>query len=915
VSEGRHLLDVRVESVIGGRARIAVVACVVIGLLVLPSASRATLLPLGFAEQVVVNVSRTTAFAFVPDGRMVITSQLGQIFVYDGDQTAPTRAVDLNALGLVCNNAERGLLGVAVDPAFSAQHYVYVYYTFRKNGNCGMAPSDVSTQPVNRVSRFLLGGDDLIDPASEQVLIDNIPSPSGTHNAGDVQFGKDGYLYVSVGDGGCDYVAPYYCGPQNSAARDPNVLLGKVLRITRDGQVPPNNPYVGTGTSRCNLTGQTAPGNWCRETYAWGLRNPFRIAFDPDANGTRFYVNDVGLNSWEEVDEGQPGADYGWNVREGQCATESTTDCGPPPAGMTNPIYDYQHVGGCSSITGGVFVPRGAWPASYDSHYLYADFVCQKIFDLTPDGAGGFLVTEFGTSVPQPLGMQFGPYGSGQALYYASYQLGSVRRVAFVGGANRSPNASATASPTDGALPLAVGFDARQSSDPDKDTLGFDWDFGDGSAHASTAQVTHTYTASGVYKATVTVTDGHGGQDIASVWIYAGYHGPIPQIETPLPDQHFAVGETVTLTGSASDPEDGGLPDSALTWEVIKHHAAHTHPFLPPTTGNNLQITGPVPEDLLAATNTYLEVRLTATDSQGLSSTITRALRPQLVNLGFETVPADLRVLVNGQTAPSRLTSWAGWRIELGAPNQTDAFGLGEVFVSWSDGGAQSHEITTPSADATYTATFTRYYARPRGAAYAHVSLVPAYRACGSPNRTHGSPLAFGSCTPAVQRSDQVTVGTPDANGNGVRSLGSVTLTVIVGIPSTPDDEADLRIATSITDVRKKSDLSDYTGEVQTVLNLRLTDRIATPNGDEPQTLQDVPFRVTVPCAPTDSTTVGSTCSLITSADTVMPGAAPEAKRSIWALDRVEVFDGGPDGDADTTGDNALFATQGVFVP
>src|SRR5262249_45700585 len=149
---------------------------------------------------------------------------------------------------------------------------------------------------------------------------------------------------------------------------------------TVDGGIPPDNPFVGPGTARCNTTGVTTPGLVCQETYAWGLRNPFRFAMDPNAPGTRLFIDDVGQDTWEEIDRGQPGADYGWNVREGHCATASTTDCGPPPAGMTNPIYDYSHAAGCTAITGGAFVPNGLWPSEYDDTYLFDDYVCGKIF-------------------------------------------------------------------------------------------------------------------------------------------------------------------------------------------------------------------------------------------------------------------------------------------------------------------------------------------------------------------------------------------------------------------------------------------------------------------------------------------------------------------------------------------------------
>jgi hypothetical protein len=202
-------------------------------------------------------------------------------------------------------------------------------------------------------------------------------------------------------------------------------------------------------------------------------------------------------------------------------------------------------------------------------------------------------------------------------------------------------------------------------------------------------------------------------------------------------------------------------------------------------------------------------------------------------------------------------------------------------------------------------------YPRPRGATPLRVSLVPAYTPCTVPNSTHGAPLAYGSCGPPAQASGHLTVGTPDANGQALQSVGSVTVKAVLGNPSTPADEADARIATSLTDVRRKVGLADYNGELSTVLHVRLTDRLAGFG----ETVQDFPFNVTVPCTVTDDPALGSSCSLTTTADAVLPGAVPESTHSIWALDKVEVFDGGPDDLASTTTGNTLFETQGVYVP
>jgi uncharacterized protein len=206
-------------------------------------------------------------------------------------------------------------------------------------------------------------------------------------------------------------------------------------------------------------------------------------------------------------------------------------------------------------------------------------------------------------------------------------------------------------------------------------------------------------------------------------------------------------------------------------------------------------------------------------------------------------------------------------------------------------------------------------YARPKGASPVRVPLVPAYATCAAPNRTHGPPLGFASCSPPQELSSQLTVGTPDANGPAAGSVGFVRLAAIVGTPSTPADEADMRMVMSMTDVRSRSDLSDYTGEVKLFVPVRLTDRLGSGSGAESQTVLDQTFRAPVPCAATASTTIGSTCALTTTLESITPGAVPEGARSIWALDQVHVDDGGPDGDAGTEGDNTPFATQGIFIP
>ena len=206
-------------------------------------------------------------------------------------------------------------------------------------------------------------------------------------------------------------------------------------------------------------------------------------------------------------------------------------------------------------------------------------------------------------------------------------------------------------------------------------------------------------------------------------------------------------------------------------------------------------------------------------------------------------------------------------------------------------------------------------YPRPAGASPMRASLVPAYQACTSPNRTHGTPLAFGSCSPPVEHSSQLTIGSPDANGEQAASTGFVRFATLIGDPG-PADEADVAVRLEITDVRRRSDLTDYTGELRASVSTRITDKDNPPpaGGASDGTVSDTPIAFTVPCSATPASPAGATCSVTTTLDTVTGGAIKEGVRANWQLGQIEVFDGGPDGDAETT-PNTLFAKQGIFAP
>ncbi len=191
--------------------------------------------------------------------------------------------------------------------------------------------------------------------------------------------------------------------------------------------------------------------------------------------------------------------------------------------------------------------------------------------------------------------------------------------------------------------------------------------------------------------------------------INAGNSAPSPTIFLPSVGTRFSVGQAVTLQGSATDTQDGAIPNEQLSWTVTLHHGSHTHPFLSQTTGNNLTITAPAPEDFGAVTNSYLEIQLTATDSKGLSKSVTRRLNPRLVEVTFSTNPSGLVMQVNERriTAPRKLVTWASAPLHVTMASEQTSGGQPVAFVSWSDGStAASRTITAPNAATTFVARF-----------------------------------------------------------------------------------------------------------------------------------------------------------------------------------------------------------------
>jgi hypothetical protein len=214
-------------------------------------------------------------------------------------------------------------------------------------------------------------------------------------------------------------------------------------------------------------------------------------------------------------------------------------------------------------------------------------------------------------------------------------------------------------------------------------------------------------------------------------------------------------------------------------------------------------------------------------------------------------------------------------------------------------------------------------FPRPKGATPMRMALVPIFERCNNPagggrraNNTHGAPLNGKSCTNPEMVSGTLTIGTPDANGKQANSIGNLTYIVVPDNTATPADEADVRVNLDISDVRLATTLDDYPGQLRLDLESRFTDMANGPAGNEPGTVEDFFWEAPVNCATTASTTIGSTCSLHTTVDALVPNTIKGGKRMIWEeVDHPHIWDGGADWTAATEDDNLVFQTMGLFVP
>lgn len=390
------------------------------GLEVLENRLLLATVPGGFEDvPIATGIAAPTAMAVAPDGRIFVTQQGGAVRVIKDGSLLPTPFLQT----AVSSEGERGLLGVAFDPAFATNKFVYVYYT-------------TATSPIhNRVSRFVANGD-VVQPGSETVLLelDNLTS-ARNHNGGAIHFGNDGKLYVATGD-----------NADGANSQNLGNLLGKILRInpTPGNVVPQDNPFVGTPGAR-------------GEIWALGLRNPF--TFSVQRGTDRIFVNDVGQVTWEEINHLQRGGNYGWPAEEGP-----STD-----PRFISPVFAYQHDTGTPqgrAITGGAFYDATAnqFPDSLAGDYFFADFGAGFVwsYDVATDAA-----RPFATGLERPVDLKVSPNGD---LLYLERGTGSVKAIRYV---NEAPEVEiwVDRNYTEGQSPILIASGAMVS-DTDSPQMG-----------------------------------------------------------------------------------------------------------------------------------------------------------------------------------------------------------------------------------------------------------------------------------------------------------------------------------------------------------------------------------------------------------------------------------------------------------
>ena len=632
----------------------------------------AATLPTGFTESRLADGLDPTGVSLLEDGRVLITIKSGKVLLVKNDVLQSTPFLTIPNLD---NWNERGLLNIVPDPDFALNQFVYVYYTFKG-----------ATASNNRVSRFKINGD-VMELGSEQVLINfNSLSNVGYHNGGGLVFGTDGKLYASTGE-----------NTVSSNSQSLNTLHGKVIRINKDGTIPTDNPFYNVAT------GQN------RAIYAMGFRNPFKMKIQPTTG--KIYVNDVGGNNWEEINELKSGRNYGWPAIEGKIANQT------PPNNYEDPVYAFNHSNGACSITGGTFYnpPVQHFPSQYQGKYFFADY-CAGWIKYT-DPANNYAISDFASAINRPLDMAVDQLGNfyyiargglagGSDAANTSSSTGELWKISYTG----NGDVSITVQPQSKTVATGANVTFVVSASGSA-PIRYQWRLNGNNIQGATGQNYSIDTAkismNGNKYSVVVSNNTSTKTSNEAVLTVKNNTAPVPVITSPFVNYLYEAGTSFNFSGTATDAEDGELPASAFTWSIRFQHDTHFHPAMDALTGTKSGIFNI--SDMGETSDTvWYRVYLTVTDVFGTKSTVYRDVFPKKVDVTLNTIPTGLPLKLDGVsvTTPYTFKGVVGLKREIKGDNTIASGNSIFAFTQWSNNGLASQVISTPKANTTYTAMY-----------------------------------------------------------------------------------------------------------------------------------------------------------------------------------------------------------------
>jgi glucose/arabinose dehydrogenase len=630
-----------------------------LGVLMGANLSNAQTYPADFGQVLVANgITDPTTMAFAPDGRIFVAQQAGALRVIKNNALLPTPFISLT----VSSSGERGLLGIAIDPDFLTNNYIYLYYTVP------------GSSPHNRISRFTADGDVAL-VGSESIVLELDPLSDATiHNGGAMHFGKDGKLYVAIGENGT-----------SSNAQNLDTYHGKLLRINKDGSVPEGNPFT-TGSEQR------------KRVWAYGLRNPYTFSINPTTGRT--LVNDVGQGTWEEINDATTGGkNFGWPTTEGMFNPTTYPN-------FTNPIYAYPHGSGdgkgCAIVGGTFFSPTTSnYPSSYVERYFFQEFC--NVWINTLDLSGGSAVrAPFATGISGgALAITVGPDGN---LYYLGRTADALFKIIY----NNTTSPFITNQPAD--LTVGEGQNAVLSVSALGSTpLSYQWRKNGndipGATNSTLAFSPAAVANSGNYTVVISNASGNVTSEVATLTVLQNAP-PVAEILTPVTGTTYVAGTNINFTGSGTDAEDGDMTANAFSWEINFHHDSHKHDQ--PAIEDVKQGSFPVPNVGETADNVWYRIILTVTDSQGLIGKDSVDVLPQKSTLNILSSPTGLQVTLDGQpvTTPHAVVSVEGMLRTFGVVSPQVKNGITYNFVAWSNHGDETQTIAVPAEDFTLTARY-----------------------------------------------------------------------------------------------------------------------------------------------------------------------------------------------------------------